>query len=407
MTRRANGEGSYVQQKDGSWRWFLTMNGKRISLRAKTKPLLNKRIKEFFAKREGHNDQIVTVKEWTERWLANAKLTIKIKSYDSYVNDVQLYIIPRLGSIRLTDLNTITIQDMFTDLKKHGGVSGKQLSPATINSIRTTLNVLLNAAVDSNMISRNPAKRTKRIKQEKSEIPALSKDQLANLIELASQQDYIYTNAKCKYNENEGSRYLRECYYRLLILEAATGMRKGEIYALSWDDVDLKNGTLYIHRNLQRTSEGLTIYSPKNNKGRKITIDNDTLDKISEWKDMQDDYAEKYAGIFDNKYNLLFTNSFGNPIDNTNYQKRYWNKLAEAAQLPKGFRWYDLRHTHATLLLSNGVPIKVVSERLGHSTVQMTMNIYYKFLPNQQGSAADVFNSLDIYGNNRSQDDNE
>ena len=61
MTRRANGEGSYVQQKDGSWRWFLTMNGKRISLRAKTKPLLNKRIKEFFAKREGHNDQIVTV----------------------------------------------------------------------------------------------------------------------------------------------------------------------------------------------------------------------------------------------------------------------------------------------------------------------------------------------------------
>lgn len=138
MTRRANGEGSYVQQKDGSWRWFLTMNGKRISLRAKTKPLLNKRIKEFFAKREGHNDQIVTVKEWTERWLANAKLTIKIKSYDSYVNDVQLYIIPRLGSIRLTDLNTITIQDMFTDLKKHGGVSGKQLSPATINSIRTT-----------------------------------------------------------------------------------------------------------------------------------------------------------------------------------------------------------------------------------------------------------------------------
>ena len=184
-------------------------------------------------------------------------------------------------------------------------------------------------------------------------------------------------------------------------------MRKGEIYALSWDDVDLKNGTLYIHRNLQRTSEGLTIYSPKNNKGRKITIDNDTLDKISEWKDMQDDYAEQYAGIFDNKYNLLFTNSFGNPIDNTNYQKRYWNKLAEAAQLPKGFRWYDLRHTHATLLLSNGVPIKVVSERLGHSTVQMTMNIYYKFLPNQQGLAADVFNSLDIYGNNSLQENNE
>lgn len=103
----------------------------------------------------------------------------------------------------------------------------------------------------------------------------------------------------------------------------------------------------------------------------------------------------------------MFTNSFGNPVDNTNYQKRYWNKLAEAAQLHKGFRWYDLRHTHATLLLSNGVPIKVVSERLGHSTVQMTMNIYYKFLPNQQGLAADVFNSLDIYGNNRSQDDNE
>lgn len=103
------------------------------------------------------------------------------------------------------------------------------------------------------------------------------------------------------------------------------------------------------------------------------------------------EYANFLGDLYRNKFGLVFTNIFGNPINLTNFRKRYFNKMLEAARIKKGFTIHSMRHTHATLLLKKGVNIKVVSERLGHSSATVTMNIYAHVLESMEQTAPSVW----------------
>ena len=164
-----------------------------------------------------------------------------------------------------------------------------------------------------------------------------------------------------------------------------------------WANIDFENSMLIVKQNLQYSSEGLNLDSPKT-KGskRKIRVDNATILKLKEWQHYQQKYSKSIGNLFDNKYNLIFTNSFGKPLSATNFRRSYWRKLSLAAELPKDCTFHCLRHSHATNLLRSGVDIRTVSHRLGHANIQTTM-IYLNLLPDSQELAVEKFADLRLF----------
>lgn len=404
MGRRSKGEGNFTfDKKNDRWVYRVTHNGKPYKLygtKGAGKKALQPRIQALqqnLAELDLPYLLKVTVEEWVARWLPTVKPTVKIRTYDYYVKFCRNYIVPQLGIVKVKELTVVQLQEFLNLLAVENGVKGKPLAPSTVNGIRRTLVNMLTVAEDSKIISDNPAKKTKPLKSEDKDIIALSSEQLRKLIAVAGTKDYIYTGCKQIYDEDDGMQYLRWCTYYLLIVAIATGMRQGEVFGLSWDNVDLENSMLVVKQNLQYSSEGLNLDSPKT-KGskRKIKVDAETIKKLKEWKKYQRDYADSIGDLFVNDENLVFTNSFGKPLSASNFRRSYWRKLSLAANLPKDCTFHCLRHSHATNLLRNGVDIRTVSHRLGHASIQTTM-IYLDLLPDSQELAVEKFAKLKLF----------
>ncbi|WP_462409354.1 tyrosine-type recombinase/integrase [Neobacillus sp. Marseille-QA0830] len=181
-------------------------------------------------------------------------------------------------------------------------------------------------------------------------------------------------------------------YYSIYFTAIYTGMRRGEVLAIRWQDVDFENKVIYVRQSLQPIKRiGLTFKEPKSGRSRSISI---TSSVIKELKKV-------YKQQFENKlllgqdyhdYDLVFAQKNGNPIQPSELAKEY-RKIISRTHLPY-IRFHDLRHTHATLMLQQGVHPKVVSERLGHSTIGITMDTYTHVLPNMQKEAAQQFEQL-------------
>lgn len=404
MARRAKGEGSFAfDSQNDRWVYRITHNGKPYKLygaKGASKKALQPRIQALqqnLAELDLPYLMKVTVGEWVQRWLPTVKPTVKIRTFDYYAKFCRNYIVPKLGAVKVKELTVVQLQEFLNLLTVENGVKGKPLAPSTVNGIRRTLINMLTVAVDSKIIADNTAKKTKPLKSEEKEIIALSADQLRKLIEIAGTKEYIYIGCKQLYEEDDGMKYLRWCTYYLLILAIATGMRQGEVFGLSWTDVDFENSILNVKQNLQYSSEGLNLDSPKT-KGskRKIKVDDATVMKLKQWKQYQKDYSESIGDLFPNNENLVFTNSFGKPLSASNFRRGYWRKLSIAADLPEGCTFHCLRHSHATNLLRAGVDIRTVSHRLGHASLQTTM-IYLDLLPDWQERAAEKFAELKLF----------
>ena len=404
MARRAKGEGSFAfDSQNDRWVFRVTHNGKPYKLygaKGASKKALQPRIQALqqnLAELDLPYLLKVTVGEWVARWLPTVKPTVKIRTYDYYTKFCRNYIVPKLGAVKVKELTVVQLQEFLNLLAIENGVKGKPLAPSTVNGIRRTLINMLSFAQDSKVITDNPAKKTKPLKSEEKEIIALSADQLRKLINIAGTKEYIYTGCKQLYDEDDGMKYLRWCTYYLLILAIATGMRQGEVFGLSWANINFENSMLIVKQNLQYSSEGMNIDSPKT-KGskRKIKVDDATVAKLREWKRYQQEYAESIGDLFPNNENLVFTNSFGKPLSASNFRRGYWRKLSLAAELPEDCTFHCLRHSHATNLLRNGVDIRTVSHRLGHASMQTTM-IYLDLLPDSQELAAEKFAELKLF----------
>lgn len=403
MTRRANGEGSISYDKNNNryiWRLkYVGNDGKKYSkyLTAKSKKELMKKIGDYKKQGESNLDHDIKLIEWTSTWLNTIRPTIKVSTYDYYYMFLKNYINPALGDKRVKDLTALTVQGFLNGMLIKKGVKGKALSETTINGMRRTLKACLEYAFRNGLIKYNPVAATKGVRKVGHELYVLSKEQVKTLLATAAQQDYIYTDVKQIFDEDAGMEYLRKCYYYAIALDIASGLRIGELFALTWENIDFENFTVFVRRNLQSRSNGRQIGSLKTLKSKRmIHLDEKTINLLKEWQEYQTSYAKQYHSIFDNDLNLVFTNSWGKMYNHTNFYRRYWRKLVKAAGLPEGFSFHGLRHTHATLLLLAGENIKAVSERLGHSSVSTTLNIYYNLVPNLQKHAADTFAKLDL-----------
>jgi integrase len=179
----------------------------------------------------------------------------------------------------------------------------------------------------------------------------------------------------------------------LYMLALTTGMRQGELLGLKWGDVDLNAGTLAVRRSLQRQREaGLVFEEPKTARSRRsIRLSQRAIEALRTHRDRQT-FERSGAGGEWIAHDLVFCDATGKPLD-PSYQTAIFKKAVEAAGIP-AIRFHDMRHTAATMLLSRGVHVKVVSDMLGHATIVLTLDTYSHVIPAMQGDAAAVMDAL-------------
>lgn len=308
------------------------------------------------------NPSTQTVKEYCEDWLETiARHSVAKSTFTRYCHYLRHKIYPRLGKTKLVKVEPSAVQAIYNELTNRG------LSPKTVHYTHMVFNKALKHAVAQRMIPNNPCDHVQKPKLVRKEMNAMNEDEMRAFLE-AARGNRMYT------------------YFDLLL---ATGLRPAEGLALKWQDFDPTRKTLTIVRTLEYVSGKAYFKEPKTKRSRRtINLHDGTVKLLLEHK-----RQSATAG------DLMFSNETGNPFNNSNILNRYFKPcllfagLAEEKQTKKGtkivskFRLYDLRHTHATMLLKANVNPKVVSERLGHSGIALTLDTYSHVLPTIQEAA--------------------
>lgn len=351
----------------------------------------------------------VTLGEWIDTWLKEyIKPNVRVKSYDKYESCLVQYVKPKLGKLSLRQIRGTQLTTLFNQLLVSGGKKGTGLSSSTVKATRRYLSMCFEQAIKLDMLLKNPVKQTKAIKLIKTEIQTLTEIQ-ADSLTVASytmaqeaDQDYALRAAKAaertvqtgKYTQVAMSNIVYHSTYMAILLALGTGMRLGEIFGLSWDAVDVKKGIIYVKRALVTSRPGINFEEPKTKASRRqIPLSADIATELRKYKKLQE-WRKNILGDQWSTLNLVITGELGGVFNTSNFTSRYFKPLLEKIGISKSFKFHDLRHTHATLLLLKGIPVKVVSERLGHSTVAMTQDTYAHVLPEMQAEVVKVLDGV-------------
>ena len=278
----------------------------------------------------------------------------------SYERRIYQHIIPTLGTIPLDKLTTGDIQGFYTDLKKNGRLLrtelyGEGLSDQTVRGIHTTLHAALNKAVEEKLIFRNPADSCKLPPAKSREMKVLTPEEIQRLLIQAKEDG---------------------CY-ELLLLELATGLRRDEILALHWDDLNFRTGALRVERQVHRVKGELVVSPPKTKAGnRTVLLPAPVLNVLQSYKQTV-------------RSRWMFPSSVkeDTPMDPAAVRKRLQTVLDRAEC--KRLRFHDLRHTFATASLEHGMDIKTLSTIIGHVSSTTTLNTYAHITDAMRQNAAD------------------
>jgi len=358
--RRAKGDGSVYTRKDGrvvgEWE---DANGKTryMTSTKMSKAEMSRAVRQKLQDRdEGivHDSENLTVAEYTERWLEATKDTVGLRTYQRSESSAKLHIVPTLGKVKLDKLTAMRLDTLYRKKLKAG------LSPRSVQLIHATAHKMLKQAVRWQMVRTNVAENATPPKSVRGEMQPLTREQVRVLLRTA--------------------RKHQPSYYALYALAVTTGARLGELLALQRQDVDLNAGILRI----SKTVHNGRVTAPKTSAGhRTIRLSKTALDAVSEHMDL-------YAGD---------VWVFPSPVNDTSIHRAtlhisYWKPVLRLAGLPDETRFHDLRHTTASLLLGEGVPVPVVSQLLGHADSSITLKVYAHMLPDHIGTAALAMNGL-------------
>ena len=318
----------------------------------------------------------LTVAEWiTTCWLSSTKTQVKASTFDGYERILRLHVLPTLGHRPLHQLTPAILNGLYAQLLTSGNRRGRRgggLNPKTVRHIHTTIHKVLADAVDAGIVTTNVADRAKPPKPRASaptEMRFWTANQLGDFLAQVS-----------------GTRLeVAWC------LAAMTGMRRGEVLGLRWQDVDLEAARLAVRHTLISLNYAIQESTPKTHQARTIDLDTTTVEQLrSHWERQQ---LERSTWGHDYQRNdLVFTRQDGSPIHPDLFSQSF-ESLLRQSDLPR-IRFHDLRHTHATIALRAGVPVKVISERLGHEHPAFTMKQYAHVIPGMQAEAADLVASL-------------
>ncbi|XZM33505.1 tyrosine-type recombinase/integrase [Clostridium perfringens] len=385
---KGNGQGTIYKMSNGKFRGQLTIgyneNGtpKRKSFTGKTKKEVSDKMKAFYVDNNRGllpTDDKITLSQWFYTWLFTYRIhDLKPSSFERYEGLYRNYIeASSLGKIKLMDLRTHHIQAYYNSLVSEDGKS-----PSTIKTINKCLKSCLNQALKEGYVAKNYC--TIITLPKDSESP---KDTI-NVFTLEEQQCFM---KECINNKNG----------MLYILALGTGLRLGEILALRWTDINLKENYININKALKSTyiidnkgnREFTVIEQPPKTKNsiRTVPLNNNLIDLLLEHRKKQ--MIERDSNIdiyFDN--NLVFSTPQGNYLSESNVRKSF-KRVLKKCNL-NDFRFHDLRHTFATRLFENGIPPKTVQSLLGHSNISTTLNIYTHVMKDTKDKAIDKLNFL-------------
>jgi integrase len=316
-----------------------------------------------------------SVKEYlTKEWLPAVKATIRPTTYNSYVQHVECHVVPHIGSVKLAKLTGSQVNALYAKLAETGRKDGKKgLSPMTVHHVHSCLHKACKDAVRWGHIARNPL--------DAADPPRKQGD--------GTREMRTWTREQLKaFLDSVAEDRLSPLWHTI----AMTGMRRGEALGLRWSDVDLENGRLSVRRALVPTNREVVVSEPKTVKGRRvIALDPGTVEVLktqaARQLGEQDDWEEAWIDS-----GLVFTQENGAALDPESVT-RYFRRAVKLSLLPS-IRLHDLRHTHATLALQAGIHPKVVSERLGHATVSITLDTYSHAIPAMQEEAAALIAGL-------------
>jgi integrase len=307
----------------------------------------------------------ITLNTYLDKWLEAARPRLGARTYSDYVKDSARYIRPTLGQRRLDQIKPLDVQTLY------GGLEQRGLGANTIRRVHATLSGALGQAVKWQMLPYNPAKGAQRPKVKRKEMQAL---------DVAQAQTFRQAAAETRWGA-------------LFTFALSTGMRPGEYLALRWQDVDWQGGAVRVQQALVQADGRWQFGEPKTPQSRRTIPLPPSLTVLLREHQKQQAEERLACGPDYASHGLVFANARGEPLDQHNLIARHFKPLLKRAGLPS-IRLYDLRHTCATLLLLAGENVKVVSERLGHASIVLTLDVYSHVLKSQKQGAADRMESL-------------
>ena len=384
MSRAANGNGSIrkkTQIKNGKtytwWEGRITTErdpgtGKQIqrSVSGKTQKEVAQKLREISVeidKRTYLAPTKLTVKDWLDTWVKEYLEDIKPSTKYLYTRNMEMYIIPNLGSVKLDALTSPMVQALYNRLHKPDKKDVKPLSAKTIRSLHGVLHKALQQAVLNGYIRVNPTDACKPPRVVKKEIQPLDETQVSEFLKAIQGHPHEYL-------------------YKITLF---SGMREGEVLGLTWDCVDLEHGTLLIKQQLRREQQkgGKYYFSPpKNNKSRVLSLAPSVV-QLFRLQKLKQNGMRLEAGNSWEENDLIFSNKTGGFLSyRTVYDcfKRIVDKIGSPST-----RFHDLRHTYAVLAIKSGDDIKTVQENLGHATAAFTLDVYGHVTAQMKKDSAD------------------
>ena len=375
--RRANGEGNLRKRKDGRWEGRYTAGcdpetGKAIykNVLGKTQAEAKAKLKQAIEEAKGLDAAKVgryTIGQWMDVWFEHyAKVKVRPSSHQTYRGYIDNHIKPNIGKIPLEKLTSLELQKFYKKLLEKGRVDrlesrnqAKGLSPKTVWNIHQIISSAMKLAQEQKLIASNPAEGCALPRMGHQEMKTLPVEQLHSFLREAKDSGVF------------------ELYY----LELATGLRRGELLGLKWEDIDLERGDLRVRRQIARINVEV-VEAPLKTKNayRTLPLAEDTVSILLEQK-------KKVAGS-----PWVFPSSTGGPISPDSVLHML-HRVLKRAGLPR-IRFHDLRHTFATLALQNGVDVKTVSGMLGHFSAGFTLDTYAHVTTASQRQAAKTMGSV-------------
>lgn len=356
--QRKHGSGTVRLRSDGRWEGRVVIGyddsglPKTKNVLAKTKTECEKKLKSLIAAQKGSEPQpprqTMTVAQWLDFWYQTYKKpNLRPNTQMSYERRIYQHIIPNLGPTPLNKLTTGDIQQFYTGLKQNGRLLrqeqyGEGLSDQTVRGIHTTFHAALDKAVSEKIIPKNLSDFCRLPSAKAREMQVLSPEEIQRLLIQAKEDG---------------------CF-ELLLLELSTGLRRGEICALQWDDLNFNTGELQVKRQVHRVKGELAVSEPKTKaSNRSVILPPPVLMVLS-------DYKTEINSVW------LFPSPLNNnsPRDPAAVRKRLTTILERADC--KRVRFHDLRHTFATASLEHGMDIKTLSAIIGHVSTATTLNVY-------------------------------
>ena len=378
--KRANGQGSIYQRKDGRWAgaaYVLAANGiyKRTPVYGSSADDVGRKLTEIKARSDqGLPAQAAgwTVSSYSVYWLEHvARPKLRPTTFARYRSLLTRSIVPSIGKRRLTaltpaDVRLMLVRTASSPLRiREADTTPDTLSARTVQQVHAVLRSMLNTAVREELIARNVARLVQPPTPGHGEIHPWTDAEARRFLKAA-----------------EGHRL-----YALFAVALALGLRRGELLGLRWSDIDFHNRQLRVAQTLQRVrGEGLVFGPPKSKRSRRtLTMPSIVTEALIRHRTGQTEDRRRAAEVWMDS-GLVFTTSSGRHLEPRNLNTAYARLLAHV-DVPR-IRFHDLRHTCATLLLSRGVSARVVMDILGHSQISVTMNIYGHVMPAMQQAAA-------------------